>query len=222
MTTTSAVGAGTQPQAMASKSSTIGADFNMFLKLLTTQMQHQDPLDPMETSEYTQQLVQYTQVEQTVKQTDTLNDILTRLNAQGMSEASAYIGREVRFDSPVSGLGERPASWTYEVDGSPAKIVATVRDEAGRVVHEQEVDGATGRFSWDGTLPGGRKAPDGAYRLTLEAVALDGTALESTINSVGVVKDVVTNGNAVLLGVNGLRFPTGSLLAVAAAPPAAA
>ncbi|WPR54578.1 flagellar hook capping FlgD N-terminal domain-containing protein [Streptomyces sp. S399] len=65
----------------------IKADFNMFLKLLTTQMQNQDPLSPMDTSQYTQQLVQYSQVEQSVQQNTTLNSILSNLSNQGLTQA---------------------------------------------------------------------------------------------------------------------------------------
>jgi len=87
----------------------LSKDYTMFLKLLTTQMQHQDPLDPMDTSEYTQQLVQYSQVEQSIQQTGALKDILSQLGAQQMSQASSFIGREARFDSAVAGLGTDPA-----------------------------------------------------------------------------------------------------------------
>src|SRR4051812_13135181 len=96
-TVTTNTGTNTTPAAAATKG--IGADFNMFLKLLTTQMQNQDPLNPMDTSQYTQQLVQYSQVEQTVQQTGTLKDILTRLTSQDMAQASSYIGKEASFNS---------------------------------------------------------------------------------------------------------------------------
>jgi flagellar basal-body rod modification protein FlgD len=86
----------------AQSTSGVGADFNMFLKMLTVQMQNQDPLDPMDTSEYTKQLVQFSQVEQSMQQTGVLKDILTRVSGQDMAQASAFIGREARFDTNVT------------------------------------------------------------------------------------------------------------------------
>lgn len=199
--------------------SAIGADFNMFLKLLTTQMQHQDPLDPMDTSEYTQQLVQYSQVEQSLQQTSTLKDILSRLSSQDMAQASAFIGREARFASPIAGLGAAPATWSYVADRQPSAITATVTDASGRVVNERTIaPGAQGRYAWDGTTADGSRAADGAYTLSLKALDANGGTIPVTINSVAIVKDVVTDGTNVMLGANGVRMPLSSLLAVSAAP----
>lgn len=199
--------------------SAIGADFNMFLKLLTTQMQNQDPLDPMDTSEYTQQLVQYSQVEQSLQQTTALKDILSRLSSQDMTQASAFIGREARFNSPVAGLGAAPATWTYYAEGKPSAITATIKDASGKVVSEKTIDAtAQGRYSWDGILANGARATDGAYTLSLAALNANGDKVPVTINSVAIVKDVVTDGSNVMLGVNGIRMPLSGLVAVSAAP----
>jgi flagellar basal-body rod modification protein FlgD len=196
----------------------LAPDLNMFLQMLTTQMQNQDPLDPMDTSQYTQQLVQYSQVEQEMQQTGTLNDILSNLNAQGMSQASAYIGREARFDTDMAGLaGSSPATWTYASDQKPASLVATIKDGNGKVVDTVTLDPSnSGRFAWDGTETDGSHAPDGAYTLSLAAKDVNGGDIAMTINSVGIVKDVVTDGSSVMLGVNGLRLSTTGLVAVSA------
>lgn len=199
--------------------SQIGADFNMFLKLLTTQMQNQDPLDPMDTSEYTQQLVQFSAVEQSMQQTDALKDILARLTGQDMAQSSSYIGREGRFDSATSGLsGDTPATWTYAMNGAPTTIKATVKDANGNVVKEVVLpaEETQGRYSWDGTKSDGSKAADGAYTLSISAIDAKGATVPVTINSVGTVREVVTNGDSVVLSVNGLRYPLESLVAVAA------
>lgn len=194
------------------------ADYSMFLKLLTTQMQNQDPLDPMKTSEYTQQLVQYSQVEQAIQQTGALQNILTQLSSQQMSQASSFIGREARFDSPVAGLGTGPAIWTYQVEGTPASITGTIKNAAGKVVKTMALDpAAQGRFEWDGTVADGRRAADGAYTLSLSATSANGGGLDSSISSVARVTDVVSSGTDVMLGVNGIRMPLSSLAGVSAA-----
>jgi flagellar basal-body rod modification protein FlgD len=73
-----------------------------------------------------------------------------------------------------------------------------------------------GSYEWDGTLTDGTKAPAGAYALSIEAVDASGAAMETTINSVGVVDDVVTDGTGIMLGVNGIRLSATGLVAISA------
>jgi flagellar basal-body rod modification protein FlgD len=208
----------TQDQSAASNNP-LNADFNLFLKMLTTQMQNQDPLDPMDTSEYTQQLVQYSQVEQEMQQSTTLNNILGSLSSQGMMQASNFIGREARFDTDVAGLqGSSAATWSYASTGpKPVSLEATVKDANGKTVATVDLDPASdGRFAWNGKLDDGSQAPDGAYELSLTAKDADGNDVPMVINSIGIVKDVVTDGTNVMLGVNGLRLSMSGLVAVSA------
>jgi flagellar basal-body rod modification protein FlgD len=222
-TVTNDVATQTSTQTPAAQQSLIGADFNLFLKLLTAQMQNQDPLDPMDTSEYTQQLVQFSQVEQSIQQSGTLKDILAKLATQDMAQASSFIGREVRFDTPIAGLGDAPATWSYTTASKPASLTATVTDASGKVVHTETLtpeDAA--RYSWDGKLASGDKAPNGTYTLSLKAKDAAGKDITAVINSIGTVKDVVsTDGTNVMLGVNGARFPLASMVAISAPPTAA-
>lgn len=207
---------------VASKTS---ADFNMFLKLLTTQMQNQDPLDPMDTSEYTNQLVQFSQVEQTLQQTGTLKDILARLTTDGMAQASGFIGREAQFSSPVSGLSaSEPATWGYSAARPVASLVATITDAGGKVVDVRpiEADG-TGRFGWDGRLANGVTAPAGAYTLALVGADASGVAVPVAITSIGQVDEVVAGGAGVMnLGVNGVQLPASLLIRVSQPDPRSA
>lgn len=217
-TTTSNLGlqglAGATGSAALSKTS---ADFNMFLKMLTTQMQNQDPLSPMDTSQYTQQLVQFSQVEQTIQQTQTLKDILTRLSTQDMAQASGFIGREAQFNSATAGLaGDAPATWGYSSAVEPAALVATITDASGSVVDTRALtpSGVSGRFAWDGTLANGKRAPDGAYTISFAAQDASGGALPVKTTSIGTVKDVVAADGSFSLGVNGVQLPAAALLRV--------
>lgn len=212
-----ATGAGTAPAPLARTS----ADFNMFLKMLTTQMQNQDPLNPMDTSEYTNQLVQFSQVEQTIQQTGTLKDILSRLTTQDMAQASGFIGRQVEFASATSGLSATaPASWGYAPARPVEGLVATITNAAGVVVDTRAIeadgsaDGKAGRFAWDGKLPNGARAADGAYTLTFAGTDAAGNGVPVTVTSIGTVGEVVTARGSVSLGVNGVRLPASTLLRV--------
>lgn len=209
-------GTSTGSASTAASSSGLLTDYNLFLKLLTTQMTNQDPLDPMDTSEYTQQLVQYSQVEQSIQQTGKLGDILSQMLSQQMAQASSYIGREARFDSAVAGLGDGPAKWTYYVGGTPATVTATIKDAKGVTVRTVTLDPSEtqGSYEWDGTRTDGTKAAEGAYTLSISSLAADGSMLDTTINSVGVVDDVVTDGTSIMLGVNGIRLSASGLVAL--------
>lgn len=208
----------TKAQAVSAAGSTgMTADFNMFLKLLTVQMQNQDPLDPMKTSEYTSQLVSYSQVEQSLKQTSALNDILTSLASQGMAQASQMIGKEATFGTAVSGLSEAPARWAYEVGEGATSMTLSIMDASGKTVRRIDADPATALngFAWSGVKDDGTMAPQGAYTLKVTATDATGTDVPVTVNGVGAIVDVVMDGGEVMLGIGGTRLPLKDLLAVA-------
>lgn len=211
-TTDTGIGAAVGSSALAKTS----ADYNMFLKMLTTQMQNQDPLNPMDTTQYTQQLVQFSQVEQSIQQNQTLKDILSRLGTQDMAQSSAFIGREAQFDSNVSALSDAaPALWGFSADRTVGSLVATITDASGAVVETRSIDPATsGRFSWDGTLANGTKAAAGSYSLAIKGADLSGTNVPVSVTSIGVVKQVTSSGGAVNLGVNGADLPASKLIRV--------
>ncbi|MFV0623212.1 flagellar hook assembly protein FlgD [Sphingomonas sp. ac-8] len=197
----------------------VSEDLNMFLKMLTTQMQNQDPLNPMDTAQYTQQLVQYSQVEQSIQQNQTLKDILASLTTQDMAQSSSFLGREAQFDTNVAGLtSASPAQWNFTADRTVGSLVATVTDSSGKVVDTRTIDPATsGRFSWDGKLAAGGQAAAGSYTLSIAGQDLSGTSVPVTVNSVGIVKQVTTVGGAVKLGVNGADMPAEKLVRVSSA-----
>jgi len=198
---------------------TIGADFNMFLKLLTTQMQNQDPLSPMDSAQYTQQLVQYSQVEQTVQQTSTLKDILASLTNQTMAQASGFIGKAAEFNSAVAGLGAKPASWTFSADAAVTSGKMEITNAAGTLVDTRTVtlDGRRGSYSWDGTLANGGRAPAGAYTLSMTAQNAAGATVPVTIRSVGTVGGISAQNGGISLDVNGAQLPISALVGLASA-----
>jgi flagellar basal-body rod modification protein FlgD len=216
ISSTTGVGAAA-PVPNETASTKLNADYQMFLKLLTTQMQNQDPLDPMDSSEYTQQLVQFSAVEQSIEQTTALKAILARLGTGDVASASALIGRDVQFASAQSGLaGESPARWAWSVDGRAESVSAEIRNSLGRKVATIALDPAStgGTLDWAGELPGGGTAPDGAYTLSLVAKAADGSDINARVSSMGRVRDVVVENGTTLLGVNGVNLPFSSVTRV--------
>ena len=206
--------------ATSAASSGISVDYNMFLKLLTTQMQNQDPLNPTDSTQYTQQLAQYSQVEQSVQQTQALNNILASLSTQGLSQASSFIGKEAQFSSTISGLaGSTPASWAYRATSPISSLNATMMNSAGQVVDTRTVSasGASGRFTWNGQLANGAKAPDGAYTVAMTGTDATGGTVGVTPSSVGIVQNVVNASGTVSLTVNGVQLSEAALVQLASA-----
>lgn len=196
----------------------LNANFDMFLKLLTTQMQNQDPLDPMKTSEYTQQLVQYSQVEQSIQQTGALKDILASLSTQDLAQSANFLGKRAEIDSSTAGLSaDRPAEWSWQAARPIQSLSATITDGSGRVVETRSLDAAAvGQFEWNGSLASGGNAAAGGYTLALSALDAAGNAVPVSIKSTGVVDEVATLNGTVMLGVNGHTFPAAALVRVIA------
>ncbi|AQR73618.1 flagellar hook assembly protein FlgD [Sphingomonas sp. LM7] len=201
----------------AAASSKINADFDMFLKLLTTQMQNQDPLDPMDTAQYTQQLVQYSQVEQSIEQTKTLKEMLSAFGTQNLMQASALVGAQVETNSAVSGLSAAtPAQWTWSSTRDVTSMTATIKDEKGKIIDTLPITatGAAGAFTWDGTTSSGKKVDPGLYKLELEGKDASGTKVAATAHAFGKVNDVELDNGSVKLTINGLSVSTADLLRV--------
>ncbi|WP_010545166.1 flagellar hook assembly protein FlgD [Sphingomonas elodea] len=199
-------------------SSKLTADYNLFLKLLTTQMQNQDPLSPMDSTQYTQQLVQYSQVEQSITQTKTLNSILSSLNMNSLTSSSTMIGQPVQLDSDKAGLSAAtPAQWDWSAPNAISGLTATILDEKGNKVDtfELKVNGTSGNFSWDGSTNSGRKLTSGLYQLQLTGTTEAGAKITTTAKAVGKVDDVQMINGSPVVSVNGAQYPTSMILRIA-------
>ncbi|HEX8484357.1 flagellar hook assembly protein FlgD [Sphingomonas sp.] len=215
MTTTTATAATTSNPTTISALSKTSGDLNMFLKLLTTQMQNQDPLEPMESSQYTQQLVEYSQVEQSIKQSGTLQDILAQLSTQNVTQATGFIGKTVEFDHAASGLSDAtPAKWRYEASRDVGAMTATIRDASGKTVTTRDIapKGRNGSLDWDGKLANGTRAKDGAYTLSIAGTDANGNSVPVAITSIGKVGEVNAGNGVVTLGVNGVAIPVAKMV----------
>ncbi len=154
----------------------LSGNFDTFLTLLTTQLQNQDPLEPMDSSKFTEQLVQYSQVEQQIQtnsQLKSLSDTLTKqIQATSAGAALAYIGKTAEFNSNAMGLKEgEDSTWTYGLAASAANTELVVKDASGKIVFRTAGEQAAGEheFVWDGKDANGVQQPDGVYYLTVTA-----------------------------------------------------
>ncbi|MBW4330463.1 flagellar hook assembly protein FlgD [Stakelama sp. CBK3Z-3] len=210
---TTAISATSSTTGTSSSLDKLTSDKTMFLQLLTTQMQNQDPLDPMDTSEYTQQLVQFSQVEQAIQQNTTLSAILDRLSGQDLISASSLVGKTASFDSNAAGLAENsPAQWSYTTEGAPAAMTATVSNAAGVPVAEWTLDNADGSIAWDGEMTNGATAPEGVYTLSIAASDTSGNALPVTVRANAQIDEATMEDDGVILRGNGAVYSFNTLV----------
>jgi flagellar basal-body rod modification protein FlgD len=186
------------------------------LTLLTTQLQNQDPLDPMDTSEFTNQLVQYADVEQSIKTNDTLADILSLTSWNTNTLALSYVGKTVEYDSEYSALSDGEANWNYELDDDASSVTLTVKDQNGNTVYTESgsADAGTHAFTWDGTDSDGNQLADGTYSLTVNALAANGAEIESSVTSLGKIDRVDTSGDEIALYVGDVAVTVDDIISL--------
>ena len=175
---------------------TLSSNYDTFLKLLTSQLQNQDPLSPMDSNQFTQQLVMYSQVEQQITTNDNLSSLIALQKSAAGANAVSYLGRTAYTQGGNTSLADGAANWRYTLPNDAATVTLTVTDANGRTVYTGTGDKTLGDhdFAWDGKNNAGIVQPAGTYTLAVTAKKADGTKLTPTVNGVGVVKEVDMSG----------------------------
>lgn len=195
-------------------------DRNAFLQLLVAQLSHQDPLQPMEGTEFVQQLSQFSLVEQAITQSNQLDVLSTQVRGLSNNEAVGLVGSTVTVRGhgvAYDGVSATTANVTL---GAPAaKVTATLRDADGRVVRTMEL-GARGAgplpVTWDGRDDHGQPAARGTYTLSISATTADGRAVDVTQDVTRTVARVsFDHGYPELILENGASAPISDLVSVA-------
>ncbi|MHB1103912.1 MAG: flagellar hook assembly protein FlgD [Devosia sp.] len=194
---------------------TIADNFDTFLTLLTTQLKNQNPLDPLDTNQFTQQLVQFTSVEQQLKTNDFLEAMMLATQNTGNTQAVSYVGKIVTASGSKSELVDGKATWNFAVD-KPADISVTVRNASGDVVFTKQGSVGQGEstFNWDGIGDDGSKKPNGSYSITIEGRDQDGNLVDVLTEMTGEVTGVDFSGSEPVLIVGNARVNMSSVLSV--------
>ncbi|MDX2235626.1 MAG: flagellar hook capping FlgD N-terminal domain-containing protein [Hyphomonadaceae bacterium] len=206
MTIDAITGAGAQATALSRAK--LSENFDTFLTLLTAQLSNQDPLNPVDSAAFTQQLVQYSQVEQQIETNDQLKSLLDQSAASSGAAAVAYIGKSAVLDSDATTLADGAASWAYDVSGASGPVKLSVRDAGGKEVFAMTVPAASGGqvFNWDGENAAGVAQKDGVYRLAITASDSDGEAIAPVINVTETITGIdFATASPTLITVSGQR-----------------
>jgi flagellar basal-body rod modification protein FlgD len=221
----------TAPSAAAQEhqlSQQLGAGKNVdktaFLKLLVAQMRNQDPLKPMDNTEFVTQLAQFSNLEQVMG----INSRLDTLTVQGQglanTEVASLVGKTVTVNGTTIGLDGSGGgvSYGFTLDAPSAATKVSISDANGNVVRTLDVGARPAGFSrlaWDGKNASGGVQPAGAYKVTVQAAAANGAPLAVTQNGTGRVKAVSFNkGYPELQLDTGLSVPVSDLLQVELTP----
>ena len=194
---------------------TIAENFDTFLQLLTTQLKNQNPLDPLDTNQFTQQLVQFTSVEQQLKTNTFLQAMMQASQTSSNSQAVSYVGKVVTSSGAKSELVKGAATWHFATD-KPATITATVKDANGSVVYVKQgsVNAGESVFNWDGVGTDGTKRADGSYTLSVEARDSSGNLIDVATEMTGEVTGVDFSGSEPVLIVGTARVNLSGVLSV--------
>lgn len=207
----------TSNSALSGTRQTIAQNFDTFLQLLTTQLKNQNPLDPLDTNAFTQQLVQFTGVEQQLKTNEFLEAMMTSTQTANNSQAVSYVGKIVTAAGTKAEMVDSAVSWHFAVK-SKADIIATVRDAKGNVVYTKAgtVNQGESVFSWDGIGNDGKQREDGSYTVTIEARDSNGKLVDVATDMTGEVTGIDFSGSEPVLIVGGARVNLSAVLSVRA------
>lgn len=180
----------------------LGDDFSQFLNLLTTQLQHQDPLSPMDSTEFTNQLVQFSQVEQQINLNQKIDSLLQLQLASISSVALGYVGMDVSYLSAEMNFdGEIPVSIDYALGDSAHVAKMNVYNEKGDLVYSTDAPKSVGRnqIIWDGRISDGTTAEAGTYTVSIDAATADGNPIQTSTIVSGRVHGIESQNGVVYL-----------------------
>jgi flagellar basal-body rod modification protein FlgD len=189
---------------------TLANNFQTFLTLLTTQLQNQNPLDPLDTNQFTQQLVQFAGVEQQLRQNDQLATLVNLEKTAQSTAALSYVGYTAVVDGSKAPFdGTNAAAWTLKVPNDTNATI-TITNSTGQTVFSGSYALQKGNptFTWDGKGNDGTQWPAGNY--TLNAGGKDSTGNNVAIPSEvqGVVDSVDLTASPPLLSIGGQSYTT--------------
>lgn len=195
------VGSTTQPQTTGSAqngnlmgSQSLAETFDNFLLLLTTQLQNQDPLDPMDSAKFTEQLVQFSGVEQQINTNDKLDSLIAGQYFNEAAQAVGFIGKIVEAEGDQINLEDGVAPIAYDLAGEASEVEILLTDSTGRTVRTLDGPTTAGRHDlvWDGTDDLGNPVADGNYTIQVRATDAEDTTVEATTYTIGKVTGVET------------------------------
>ncbi len=194
----------------------LAENMDTFMTLLTTQLKFQDPLSPMDSSEFTNQLVQFAQVEQQINQNENLENLLALNAGTQQAMAVSYIGKYVEAETEWLSLQDSKAMFTYGLSEAADNVVIGIYDADDNLVRSYVGERTPGlhSISWDGKDKNDVQMEDGAYRIKVTAVSREEGEVETWTTSLGKVTGVASSDDGTMLGIGGITVYLDNVLGV--------
>ncbi|CAN7456685.1 flagellar biosynthesis protein FlgD [Bradyrhizobium sp. LjRoot220] len=210
-TIVSAPGTGKSSSSSSTSSTTsagLADNFQTFLTLLTTQLQNQSPLDPLDTNQFTQQLVQFAGVEQQLKSNEQLKALLEIEKSAQATQALVYVGNTVAVDGSKAQF-DKSATWNFKTDKDTSAVI-TITNSAGQTAYTGNYTLKQGNasFVWDGRGNDGVQWPAGAYTLSATGKDSSGNNVAISTEVQGIVDSVDLSASPPLLSIGGQNYTT--------------
>lgn len=209
-------GAISQTQKTATQSIKLAEDFTQFLTLLTTQLQNQDPLSPMDSTEFTNQLVQFSQVEQSINTNQKLDDLLALQLGSISSVALGYVGMDVTYTSAeMNWDGAAPVEVNYGLSAQASVAKVNIYKEDGTtLVRSMAAPTSVGaqNITWDGKDNNGNLMEEGTYTVKVDAADKDGKPMTVSTAVSGNVRGIESQDGVVYLLVGERAIALGSVI----------
>jgi flagellar basal-body rod modification protein FlgD len=191
--------------------SSLDKNFDMFLKLLTTQLKTQDPTNPMDADKFTQQLVQYSGIEQQIQTNQNLTNMIGQLSANSMMSVLGFMNTEVTAGGATTELKAGAATWTlHSPSTSTLTGHLTIRNDKSEVVATQDytLNPGDNAFNWNGKDKNGVALPEGDYTISVDAKDATGGVVNVSMLVKGLVTGIDFSGASpiLLVGTKRLRI----------------
>jgi flagellar basal-body rod modification protein FlgD len=192
-------------------------NFDTFLTLLTTQLQNQDPLNPMDSNQFTQQLVEFSQVEQQIKTNSQLSTMITNQAGSEAISAQSLVGQTIQYNGSQAVLQNGQANFSYTLPSNASAVSISIQDASGNTVYagSGQTKAGTYNFTWNGQNSSGQQLPDGGvYTVKIQAVDANNNPITATTTATGVVTGVSVNNNVATFDVSGIQVPMNQLITI--------
>jgi flagellar basal-body rod modification protein FlgD len=211
---------GTTPlpaSATSATNGTLAGNFQTFLTLLTTQLQNQNPLDPLDTNQFTQQLVQFAGVEQQLKTNDQLTALVALQQTAQTTQALTFVGKTAMVDGKTTTLANKAANWILGVKTDSTVQISIAGSNGQTVFHgSYQLKAGDGQaFGWDGKGDDGTQWPDGKYTMTVTGADNAGNPVDVSTEIVGLVNSVDLTQTPPLLSIGGQNYTISQVKGIA-------
>ena len=198
----------------------LAEDFDTFLGILVTQLKNQDPLEPMKSQEFTNQLVQFSTVEQAIATNTKLDQMLQGQAGNRATQAVNYIGKEIAINGNQLQLQDGQANFAYSLEGEAETVAVEITNADGQAVRVLQGETAAGRhdISWDGTTASGEDLPDGVYNVQVYAIDGNEKTVKANTETRGEVTGFEVRDEQVHFQVGRVEVPFDKVTAVYARP----